>query len=715
MVRDVKSRVLIADDDSATRYIISSTLTHEGFHVMEARNGQEAIETFRAFPVDVILMDVEMPGTDGYEACTVIRSDKLGQDVPIIMVTGNDDSDSVDRAYRLGATDFISKPINWSLIGHRLRYILRGVRNQKALQVSEAENRALLAAIPDRILVADTDGTILTYLSGDGSRLNREELVGKPLAAVFPPDYADTIQRCLATVTTTGENSTIEFPVPGSVNGARWQESRFIAHGNRKVLIINRDISERKFAENKIHSLAYYDALTRLPNRPLFKDECEAVLDAAKSNSRSMSVFNIDLDRFKRINDTLGASTGDAVLVEMADRLTAFAAMLSDGESAGTSVEEIRLACLGGDEFALSLSLPTAADQPDYLELAGKLRNQLAAPISLQGHEFMITASIGVACFPEHGLTVETLLKNAESARDESKRLGSNTQRLYQHSMRAGLTECLSLETEMRRAIENDEFCIYYQPKYSPETLRPAGAEAVLRWFHPTRGEIPPLAFIPIAEESGLIAELGQWVANTVCEQISTWQYFGISPGPVAVNVSGLEFGLGDPVATLCSAIQKAGIPASSLEVEITESVLVSDIRSVMIHLNSLRDAGFSLAVDDFGTGYSSLRYLQRFPVDVLKIDSSFVHDVERNRDSRAICTAIVAMARSLGLQVVGEGVETKWQLEFLRRQHCDLVQGFLLSEPLSPDRFAEVLSTDAQKHDSEGRVTSLVRRREQQ
>ena len=711
MAQGVKSRVLIADDDSATRYIISSTLTHEGFHVMEARNGREAIETFRSFPVDVILMDVEMPGTDGYEACTAIRAEKHGQDVPIIMVTGNDDSDSVDRAYRLGATDFISKPINWSLIGHRLRYILRGVRNQKALQVSEAENRALLAAMPDKILVTDADGKILTYLSGDGSRLNRDELVGKHLGVVFPPDFADAVDRCLRSVVSTGENSTIEFPVPGAVNGARWQESRFIAHGNLKVLIINRDISERKFAENKIHSLAYYDALTRLPNRPLFKDECETVLDAAKADGQSMCVFNIDLDRFKRINDTLGASTGDAVLVKMAGRLSAFADELTAGEVPTPGIGEIRLACLGGDEFALLLT--SGADKPDYIELAEALRKHLAEPIALHGHEFVVTASVGVACFPEHGLTVETLLKNAESARDEAKRLGSNTQRLYQHSMRSGLTECLGLETEMRRAIENDEFCLYYQPKYAPDTLRPMGAEAVLRWFHPTRGEIAPLAFIPIAEESGLIAELGQWVAETVCEQISTWRYFGITPGPIAVNVSGLEFGLGDPVATLRAAIQKAGIPAAALEVEITESVLVSDIRSVMIHLNSLRDAGFSLAVDDFGTGYSSLRYLQRFPVDVLKIDSSFVHDVERNRDSRAICTAIIAMARSLGLKVVGEGVETKWQLEFLRRQRCDLVQGFLLSEPLSPDRFADVLSADAMENDSDERVTSLTRRRE--
>lgn len=709
---ETKPRVLIADDDSATRYIISSTLTHEGFHVMEARNGREAIDAFRSFPVDIILMDVEMPGTDGYQACTSIRENENGSDVPIIVVTGNDDPESVDRAYKVGATDFISKPINWSLIGHRIRYILRGVKNQKALSVSEAENRALLAAMPDRIFVADADGVILTHLSGEDSRQERDDLVGAHLDTVFPQELTATINRCVAAVVASGEHTAVEYPVTTTANGLRWQESRFIAHGERKVLIINRDISERKFAERKIHSLAYYDALTKLPNRPLFNDEFEKVLDAARQSGDGIGVFNIDLDRFKRINDTLGAAAGDAVLVEMAARLGRFADQLTAEESGVAGIDHVRLACLGGDEYGLLFV--SSVDSFDYLAVAQNLRKILASPIILHGHEFVVTASIGVACFPDHGATVETLLKNAESARDDARRRGSNTQRLYQSSMRSGLTECLSLEIELRRALENDEFCLYYQPKYSPQTRRPLGAEAVLRWFHPSRGEIPPLAFIPIAEESGLIADLGRWVADTVCEQISTWSYFGITPGPVAINLSGLEFGLGNPVDTLTKAIRKAGIPASALEIEITESVLMSDIRSVMAHLNSLRDAGFSIAVDDFGTGYSSLRYLQRFPVDVLKIDSSFVHDVERNKDSRAICAAIIAMARSLGLQVVGEGVETKWQLEFLKRQDCDLVQGFLLSEPLSPDRLAELLTMDAREHAVDGSVTSLASRRDQ-
>ena len=570
--------VLVVDDDAATRYLITGALEHEGFSVIEAESGQEAIDAFKQSRPDVILMDVEMPGTDGYQACEIIRSSEGGADIPIVMVTGHDDSESINRAFDIGATDFISKPINWPLIGHRLRYILRGAAHVK-----------------------------------------------------------------------------------------------------------------------KIHSLAYYDSLTGLPNRPLFKEQCHTALVDTREGSSALAIFNIDLNRFKRINDSLGAPIGDAVLVEMATRLSKFVDELNEDDVADKGRADCCLACFGGDEFALVLSESSVSF--DFTSIATQLRNRIAAPLMLDGHEFVVTGSIGVATYPEHGASVEVLLKNAESARNDAKRLGRNTQKMYRSSMSFGVTECLNLENELRRALENDELSMCYQPKYCSRTLEHKGAEALLRWHHPQRGDIPPSLFIPIAEESGLIADLGRWVAGRVCEQISLWEYFGASPGPIAINISGQEFGLGDPVATLTEAINKAGISASALELEITETVLLSDIRSVMLALHALREEGFSLAVDDFGTGYSSLRYLQKFPVDVLKIDSSFVHDVERNTDSRAICTAIIALARGLGLTVVGEGVETNWQLEFLKREACDTVQGYLLSKPLSADDFTGRLKCGSSRY----------------
>jgi len=704
--------VVVADDDAATRYVVARTLTHDGFTVLEASDGLEAVETVKQSRPDVILMDVEMPGMDGYQACSAIRQLEGGTDLPVVMVTGHDDSESINRAYEVGATDFISKPINWSLIGHRLRYILRGARDFQALVISEVENRALIAAIPDRIFIVNGDGVILNYMNAKGSSGENVGTVlpGEKIASVLPVELHKDVDQSIASVLSTGENAAIEFRANRPGDESAWYECRFVQHGAEKCLAIIRNISDRKKTERKIHRLAYYDSLTGLPNRSLFNEQSQKILENAKSTGTTLAIFNIDLNRFKRINDALDSSTGDAVLVQMATRLSKHLQALLEAQSVKVYRPDYCLARFGGDEFALALAGVT--DSFDFSTIADQLRKVIADPLLLNGHEIVVTASIGMATSPENESTIEALLQNAESARDEAKRLGSNTQKLYQSSMDSGVTECLNLENELRRALENDEMSMFYQPKYCVQTLEPDGAEALLRWFHPERGEIPPATFIPVAEKSGLIIDLGHWVAKTVCQQIASWDYFGLSAGSIAINISGQEFGIGDPVTTLTEAVKEAAISASALELEITETVLMSDIRSVMRALHALREEGFRVAVDDFGTGYSSLRYLQRLPVDVLKIDSSFVHDVERNTDSRAICTAVIALARSLGLKVVGEGVESKWQLEFLKRQACDVVQGFLLSHPLSPDDFADHLKSSSPQNKSVDRVINLSSRR---
>lgn len=703
--------VMLVDDDAATLHILSQTLTHDGFSIIEANDGREAVELCRQSRPDVILMDVEMPGMDGYQACAEIRRIKGAGCLPIVMVTGHDDSESIDRAYAVGATDFVSKPINWSLIGHRLRYILRGAGNLQALQISEAENRALIAAFPDSKLLVSGDGTILKQLGGGGPSgfHGTTTIAGENISTLMPPGLGKEIIYSTYSVLSTGATATIEYQVDTVDDQECWYESRFVHHGNQKVLVIFRDISERKRSERKINKLAYYDSLTELPNRSLFEKQFQNALARAKSANHQLAVFNIDLNRFKRINDALGSSTGDTVLVNMATRFLKYLDNLCQESATGADDRDSCLAHFGGNEFALLLS--RMAYPVDSSVIAGQLQHLLAKPMLVNGHEFVMTASIGIATFPEHGASVEGLLKNAETARNEAKHQGRNTQKLYRSSMSSGVTETLDLENELRRALENNGLSMHYQPKFCATTQEHRGAEALLRWFHPERGEIPPAAIIPVAEESGLIIDLGRWIANEVCQQISSWEYFGLSPGPIAINISGQEFGLSDPVTTLTEAINKADISASALELEITETVLMSDIRSVMIALHALREKGFGLAVDDFGTGYSSLRYLQRFPIDVLKIDYSFVHDVEKNADSRAICTAIIALARSLGLKVVGEGVETRWQLEFLRRQSCDTVQGFLLSKPLSPDDFADHLKRNSPCHETAEPVVQISSR----
>ncbi len=703
-----KPIVVVADDDAATRYVIARTLSGDGFTVIEAANGREALDAFSNSDPDVVLMDVEMPEMNGYQACALIRQQPNGLDLPIVMVTGLEDSESINRAYEVGATDFISKPINWSLIGHRLRYILRSAGNFKALVVSEIENRALIAAIPDRIFIVDGDGVILNNVNAKtpATEFAAEELPGDNIACVLPGDLHEKIDRSLASVLSGEENSVLEYRGEWPGDESDWYECRFVRHGSDKCLAIIRNISDRKLSERKIHKLAYYDTLTELPNRPWFKQQLQQLLDTATPAATTVAVFNIDLNRFKRINDTLGLETGDAALLQIATRLSEFAETVSRENHATLSVLGVGPARLGGNEFAFAIS--GIEDPSKCMSLADQLRTVIAKPLVLDRHEFVVTASIGVATIPQHGASVEVLLKNAESARDEAKRLGNNSQKLYRSSMDSRVPDCLNMENELRRAIENDELSMFYQPKYTTQSLQPDGAEALLRWFHPERGEIRPAEFIPVAEESGLVVDLGIWVANHVCQQIASWEYFGLSPGPIAINLSGQEFGLGSPIRTLSNAIASADISASALELEITETVLMSDIRSVTLALSALREQGFTLAVDDFGTGYSSLRYLQKFPIDVLKIDSSFICDVEKNNDSRAICTAIIALARSLGLKVVGEGVENDWQLEFLKRQACNSVQGFLLSKPLSPNDFADQLKSRLLQGRSTDRVIDL-------
>ncbi len=687
-----RPRVVVADDDEATRYIIAETLGHEGFEVVPAATGAEAIEHCEARRPDLVLLDVEMPGLDGYSACEAIRSAPDGGYRPVVMVTSHDDRDSIDRAYEAGATDFISKPISWPLLGHRLRYILRNAGNLQKLVDTLDENRALLTALPDNIFVVSGEGRIVEHLRGAAAPapVAREALPADAgdalIAELFPETHRVAVHASIQGAMANRRTSALEFQ-PDADYPDRWSECRFVRHGRDRVLAILRDISDRKRDEQRIHRLAFYDALTGLPNRTLFHETTAKALTGGATN---VAVFAIDLDRFKRINDTLGADVGDATLVEVSRRLQDQLVSIDRYQRAGDREIQHCLACLGGNVFALMVAGDFNATSA--ARVARQLGGRIARPMNIAGHEFVITATVGVALSPMHGSTVEHLLRNAEIARGEARAIGSNTTRVYRSSMDEGQSGGLNLENELRQALSNDRLEVHYQPKVDAQSGELVGAEALLRWTDKRRGRIPPAEFIPLAEEAGLIVELGNWLVDSVCAEIAEWQRRGLRPGRIAVNLSGQEFVLGDPLATLTRAVQRAGISSSDLELEITESVLMSDIRSVLLTLYRLRDAGFSLAVDDFGTGYSSLSYLQQFPVDVLKIDAQFVRHIDDDPDSRAICTSIIALAHSLRLKVVGEGVETAAQRTFLHASGCDTLQGFLTGRPMTVDDFTRLL-----------------------
>ena len=449
------------------------------------------------------------------------------------------------------------------------------------------------------------------------------------------------------------------------------------------------DITKRKRAEQEIRRLALFDGLTGLPNRQYFLDQLDHTVARAQRAGERLAVMYLDLDRFKRINDTMGHAAGDALLKEFAVRLkqcvrTSDYVAREDADSDGT------VARLAGDEFTISL---VALSSPHgAAKVAGRILTAMAKPFNLDGQDVVVTTSIGIALYPEDGEQTDTLLKNADAAMYRAKELGKNTYQFFDKDMNTATVEKLSMENELRQALNRDQMVLFYQPKIDIRTGRITGVEALIRWQHPHWGLVPPMQFIPLAEEIGLIVSIGDWVLEEACRQLRAWDQSGLEEVSMAVNLASPSFRqpeLGRRVATL---LRRTNLPPGRLELEATESILMRDVGTTMTTLTQLRDLGVRISVDDFGTGYSSLSYLRRFPIDQLKIDRSFVKEVTDNSDDASITSAIISLAHSLRLDVVAEGVETVGQARFLREQNCHLMQGFLFSRPVPAAELGELL-----------------------
>ena len=549
---------IIADDEDLGRLLLAETAVASGLSPLSFDNGVAALEAALSQDVAIVLLDVDMPGMDGYTVCRRLRADPRFATVPIVMVTGHEDSAAITRAFDAGATDFISKPVNWALLPRRLAYILR--------------------------------------------------------------------------------------------NAA---------------------------ASERIERLAYFDTLTGLPNRQRCIDVAERLFAEAAIAEQQVAVIYVDLNSFKRVNDTFGHTVGDAVLKSVAVRLKRAVVPF---QSANHTVSVARF---GGDEFVVLVSDAQALAP----EIAGACAAALNDPITREGLEFYSAPSIGIAVYPDHGSDVATVLKHADTAMYQAKAGASGSIVMYTPALSARLRDWLDLEGRLRRAVQEDKLELHYQPKFRLSDHRLMGAEALLRWCDAEHGEIPPTRFIEIAEDSGLIIELGAWVIRAVCRQLRAWQDSGHSI-PVAINVSGKELLHGDPAWTLEAQAAAAGIPVSLIEVEMTESVLVKDSARVRAALERLRQLGCRIALDDFGTGYSSLAYITRFPPDRIKIDKAFVHNLDRSASDSAIANAILSLGESLNVVVTAEGVERPGQVDWLRKRGCHEAQGFLLSKPLPAREF---------------------------
>jgi diguanylate cyclase (GGDEF)-like protein len=446
-----------------------------------------------------------------------------------------------------------------------------------------------------------------------------------------------------------------------------------------------RILQQRRRADDRVHHIAFHDDLTSLPNRLMLNQRLDRALSRNRRTGSKLAILFMDLDRFKVINDSLGHEVGDVLLRQVADRLRS------------QSREGDTVARMGGDEFVVLIE--NRKNLNDISACARRLVEELSAPYLLGTKDCHVTLSIGISIFPSDGSDSQSLLKAADVAMYRAKELGRNNFQYYLPSMNVHTVDRLELESDLSRALERGEFLLHYQPKVEISTGLITGTEALLRWKHPVRGLVPPLDFISLAEETGLIVPIGEWVLATACAQNKLWQDMGLTKLGISVNLSARQFSDSMLLAKLTRIIHASGLDPSSLELEITESVVMSDGESAVGVLEQLKSIGVRIAIDDFGTGYSSLGYLKRFPIDTLKVDRSFIRDIPADSGDRKIAQAIIAMAHALRLEVVAEGVENAEQLKFLRAQHCDAVQGYFLFRPLPVDEATDVLKVNRRHH----------------
>jgi diguanylate cyclase (GGDEF)-like protein/PAS domain S-box-containing protein len=562
--------------------------------------------------------------------------------------------------------------------------MLRAVQDSEmALRASEAKFRTLADTVASAIFIFDERR--LLYVNAWTEALTgwpRETLLAMGFWDLVHPEDRPEIQR-LVTARGGGEAGLErqEFRLQGRDGRVRWVDltTALIAfEGRTATLGTAFDVTDRKRVEEQIQHQAYHDALTGLPNRMLFLDRLQIALAHARRQGGQPAVLFLDLDDFKVINDTLGHATGDRLLQGLAERLI-------------TNVrEDDTVARMGGDEF--TLLLPNVGRVEDAARLAGKLLEAVAQPFQIDGQDLFVTTSVGVSLYPGDGEDAETLLKNADRAMYRAKELGRNNYQLFAPALNVRAVNRLSLETRLRRALEREEFLLHYQPQVNLATRRIVGLEALIRWREGDGALLEPAEFIPVAEEARLILPLGQWILRAACKQARAWQDQGLPEVRLAVNLSARQFQQQDLIRSVFFAVRDAGLPPRRLELEITESAAMQNVDRTIGMLHGLRDMGVRISMDDFGTGHSSLSYLKRFPIDAVKIDQSFVRDMTSDPSDAAIVKAIVAMAHSLGLNVVAEGVETLAQADFLRRTGCDEMQGYLVGRPLPADEITEAL-----------------------
>lgn len=673
-------RILLADDDATVRLLMQAALEKAGFDVMVACDGNEAVRLFEKAPADMVMLDVEMPGMDGYQVCSYLRK-KIGDELPIMMVTGMDDMQSINHAFEAGATDFIAKPINWNLIAYRILYLRRGYLNMLALKVANARSKAIFSAIPDTMFILNDKGMVIDICSHPDNTPWLTTGAENTLSRSLPEEIVNLYQGAADRARSHGTVELFEYPLKLAGEKTRYYENRIVVIDPQETLCLVRDITERKDSESKIFHLAYFDNLTGLPNRQSFMERLEGEIKRARYTGNKLAVLFLDLDGFKSINDTMGHNTGDIVLQWAAERLQSSTRPSDFVSRNNADQSEVKLARLGGDEF--TVVIPNLPRTEDALILAHRIREAMRRPFHLESRDVVLTASIGIALYPDDGADAETLLKHADTAMYHAKSEGRDNCQFYNIDLTSQAEKRMHLENDLRNALQQNEFYLVYQPQLDVIKESFLSAEALIRWQHPKQGLIAPADFISLAEENGLIIPIGEWVLRTACTEAARWHQNG-QPLQVAVNLSPLQIKNPCFVQNVLDILDETGFPPDKLVLEITEGALMEHSENTLATLLALREHRIQIALDDFGTGYSSMNYLKRLPINHIKVDQSFVRGLQDNKENLAIVRAIISLAKNLGFSVTAEGIESLNQAQILKYFGCETLQGYYFSEPIT-------------------------------
>ena len=692
--------LLIQDDPVDARSVrVALTDSRNGpFQVEWVRCCSEGLERLaregmqhqpKANRIAAVLVDLFLPDSHGIE--TFDQLFHAAPQIPILVLSTSVNEDIAKLAVQRGAQDYLLKGrLDSYLLPKALGSMVERAANAEALFEEKERAQVTLNSIGDAVVSTDIWGEV-TYLNTVAEKLTgwpREEAAGRPLEEVFR--IVDATTRAVAAnpmELAIRENRTVGLTpncllVRRDGVEAAIEDSAAPIHDRRGLVIgavmVFHDVTTARALSLRMSYLAQHDSLTDLPNRLLLNDRLTEAMALAQRHRRKLAVLFLDVDRFKHVNDSLGHAIGDRLLQSVAQRLVA-CVRASDTVSRQ-----------GGDEFVILLS--EVAHAQDAAVSAEKILTALRAPHLIDEYDLNLTVSIGAVTYPDDGTEAETLMQNADAAMYHAKDAGRDGYQFFRLDMNTRALERRSIDNGLRRALERQEFVLYYQPKMDLQTGAIIGVEALIRWHHPLRGLVPPAQFIPIAEECGLIVPIGRWVLREACRQARAWQVAGLPPMRIAVNVSAVELRTKDFVAGARSILAETGLEPPRLELELTETFLMQDPKSTAVVLHALKDLGVELALDDFGTGYSSLSYLKRFPIATLKIDQSFVRDLTTDADDASIVAAVISMGKSLHMRVVAEGVETPEQLAFLQSQRCPEGQGFYLGRPVNGTELAQLL-----------------------